>query len=250
MRPNACAPGSGKKRWPRRKGAPLRNAFSFRALIVVFGLVAFVFPVALVAQAGLVGRLNATLGQIALIRQSQLLAASLERALCASEGKPANALRHTCQTSIIRDELITSLSFDLTEGELFSLVYDAQGVVDRPDHGRRAQDIEATVKEAVLEYGRAYEEMRERFNQALTDVSAAKDKASKAGDVSSALSLIDNELKGSPDSVSEKLLAAREMLTERRLKLNEVNSLAEEERALLAARSGVGGSESQSQRIR
>jgi len=58
----------------------LRTLFSFRALIVVFGLVALAFPVALVAQAGLVGHLNATLGQIALIRQSQLLADSLARA--------------------------------------------------------------------------------------------------------------------------------------------------------------------------
>lgn len=177
-------------------------------------------------------------------------AALIERALCAPDGKPANALRHTCQTSIIRDELITSLSFDLTEGELFSLVYDAQGAVDRPDHGHRAQDIEARVKEAVLEYGRAYEEMRERFNQALSDVSAAKDRASKAGDVRSALSLIDSELKGSPALVSERLLAAREMLTERRLKLNAVDALAEEERALLTARSGIGGSDFRSQKSR
>ncbi len=57
----------------------MRSLVSFRALIVVFGLVALAFPVALAVQAQLIGRLNATLGQIALIRQSQLLAGSIER---------------------------------------------------------------------------------------------------------------------------------------------------------------------------
>ena len=71
---------------------------------------------------------------------------AIEAALCTSNGKPANALRHMCQTSIIRDELITSLSFDLSEGERFSLVYDAQGVVDGPDYTRRAQDIQSVIQ--------------------------------------------------------------------------------------------------------
>jgi chromosome segregation protein len=173
---------------------------------------------------------------------------SIEGALCASNGKPANALRHTCQTSIIRDELITSLSFDLTEGERFSLVYDAQGVIDRPDYGRRAQDIQAAVKRAADEYERAYHEMRDRLNQSLTDVAAAKDKVSKAGDVGAALSLLDSELKGAFESVAEKLAAARKVLTERRLRLNAVIPLAEEERALLAAQNAINGSEFRSEK--
>jgi chromosome segregation protein len=175
---------------------------------------------------------------------------SIEGALCASHGKPANALRHACQTSILRDELITSLSFDLTEGERFSLVYDAQGVIGRPEYGRRAQDIQANVKRAFEECERTYNEMRDQLNQSLTDVAVAKDGASKVGDVGAALSLIDSELGNATESVAEKLAAARRVLTERRLRLNDVSTLAEEERALVAAQSAINGSEFRSQKTK
>jgi chromosome segregation protein len=168
---------------------------------------------------------------------------AIEKALCESNGKPTGALRHMCQTSIIRDELITSLSFDLTEGERFAFVYDAQGVVDRPDYGRRAQEIQATLKSNMEQFERAYSEVRDRLNQAVTELAEAKDRASKAGDVGASLRLIDGELTGAPESITEKVAAARKMLTDRRLKLNAVIPLAEEERAILSARNAINGPE-------
>lgn len=169
---------------------------------------------------------------------------TIETALCASSGKPANALRHICQTSIIRDELITSLSFDLTEGERFSLVYDAQGVVDRPDSARRSQDIQSAIKRTFEDSERTYNDARLRLNQSLTDLATAKDRASKAGDHGAAFSLIDGELKTGGGSVAAKLTAARTMLTERRLRLSAISRFADEERSLLAARAALGGSDS------
>jgi chromosome segregation protein len=171
--------------------------------------------------------------------------AVIEATLCASNGKPANALRHICQTSIIRDELITSLSFDLTEGERFSLVYDAQGVVDRPDYGRRAQEILLAVRKASDDYERSYNEIRSRLNQCLTDVAEVRDRVTKAGDTGASLSVINRELQSAGASVATNVALARTTLTARRLRLNAIAPLAEEERALLDAQSSVSGPEYQ-----
>ena len=55
----------------------LRTLFSLRALILVFGLVAVVLPIALVGQLGIVRTLNAINGDVAQIRQGQLSAATV-----------------------------------------------------------------------------------------------------------------------------------------------------------------------------
>lgn len=170
----------------------------------------------------------------------------LERALCTPSGKPENALRHMCQTSIIRDELITSLSFDLTEGERFALVYDAQGSIDSSDHGRRAQEILAVAKRTVDDCQRAYDEGRARLSQSLADLASSKDRASKAGDITAALSLLDAELPAIGDSAAGKLAAARKMLTDRRLRLGTLTRLGEDERSLLAEAAALNTAEFQS----
>lgn len=175
---------------------------------------------------------------------------AIEATLCTPIGKPADALRHLCQTSIIRDELITSLSFDLSEGDRFSLVYDAQGVVGGPDYERRAQDIQTAVKQTAKDCERVYSESRARLNQSLAELATAKDRASKAGDAGSALALIDGELKGAPEAIAAKLTAARSALTERRLRLSSVGRLAEEERSFLTAREAAERSSPESLRVK
>jgi CHASE3 domain sensor protein len=55
----------------------LRTLFSFRGLILVFGLVAVVLPIALVGQLGIVRTLNAINQDVAQIRQGQLSTASV-----------------------------------------------------------------------------------------------------------------------------------------------------------------------------
>jgi CHASE3 domain sensor protein len=55
----------------------LRTLFSFRGLILVFGLVAVVLPIALVGQLGIVRTLNAINQDVAQIRQGQLSTAAV-----------------------------------------------------------------------------------------------------------------------------------------------------------------------------
>jgi chromosome segregation protein len=172
----------------------------------------------------------------------------IERTLCTPDGKPENALRHMCQTSIIRDELITALSFDLTEGERFALVYDAQGSIDNSDHGRRAQEILVVAKRTADDSQRAYDDARDRLSQSLADLATAKDRASKAGDITAALSLLDAELPGIGDSAASKLAAARKTLTDRRIRLGTLTRLGEDERSLLADRAALNTAELQSRK--
>ncbi|HWT06869.1 MAG TPA: CHASE3 domain-containing protein, partial [Xanthomonadales bacterium] len=55
----------------------LRTLFSFRGLILVFGLVAVGLPIALVGQLGIVRTLNAINQDVAQIRQGQLSTAAV-----------------------------------------------------------------------------------------------------------------------------------------------------------------------------
>jgi chromosome segregation protein len=171
----------------------------------------------------------------------------IEQLLCAPSGKPANAVKHLCQTSIIRDELITAQSFDLSEGERFSLVYDAQGSVDPSDYGQRAQEVKAVVEKAYRDHEGRYSSARDTLNQCLAELAAAKDRVGKTGDVSAALALIDREITTNPDALSAKISEARRVLTERRLHLNTLNSFAEEERSLMTEQDAVRGPDFQAQ---
>lgn len=174
----------------------------------------------------------------------------IEAALCVSAGKPPNALRHMCQTSIIRDELITSLSFDLTESERFALVYAAQGVIGGPDYVSKAQEIQTTVKDATSEAERKYNDARARLNQALTDLAIVKDEASKVGDVGAALALIEREIGSDSAQIADRVARARSRLTERRVRLNAISRVTEEVRAVAEARAQLVSDEFKDEKTR
>jgi len=62
----------------------------------------------------------------------------IESVLCVAGSRPEAALQQICRTSILRDELISELSLDLTDSERAELVHAAIGDPSDADYGARA----------------------------------------------------------------------------------------------------------------
>ncbi len=174
----------------------------------------------------------------------------IEAALCVAGAKPDKALRQICRTSIIRDEWIAALSLDLTATERFELVRAALGAVESADYSRKSRDVLSVAdnhqSKAEGEYGRA----QLRLNQALTDLAEMRDIAVKSGDVANALETIDSEIGGpSSTEVAQRISAAREQLTRRRVRLGEMANAIEEAREIAAWRAEIDSPEFQTRKV-
>lgn len=117
----------------------------------------------------------------------------IQKALCSEPG-PENALQQLAKTSIIRDELISALSLDLSETERFELVRSALGVVEGKELADKAKRVISAVDDTHARNVKAYDDVHEALSQQIARQSEAKAKMQRADDVSSALELIASEL--------------------------------------------------------
>jgi len=150
----------------------------------------------------------------------------IEAVLCRA-AKPDQALRQLCRTSIIRDELIAALSVDLSETERFDLVRTALGAIEASGYASKAKEVVAAAESTLQQAQRRFEEDKMLLNAELIQLSQSRDRASKAGDVSAAISLINSLLGPRPGGLVEQIAAARERLARGR---THIATLAEEAR--------------------
>lgn len=156
----------------------------------------------------------------------------IEQAFCIANAKPLDALIQLCKTSIIRDELIATLSLDLTERERFELVRSALGAIEGPDYTSKAEEVLKGAKAILETYESQYEETRNRLNITLTELTEMRDLASNAADISEALITIESELSESGNDLSQKIIDARSQLTLRRMHLNAMSRAIAEAREI------------------
>lgn len=171
---------------------------------------------------------------------SSLSPEQIEDVLCEQGAKPDNALQQICRTSIIRDELIPTLSLDLTETERFDLVRAALGGIEGPDYASKAKEVASVTEGAQGRAEKDYEDARHRLNQALTELAEARDMALRAGDIASAIATVDSEVNVAPPSLAERIELARARLTQRRVRLNAMASAIQEAREIASLRSEIG----------
>ncbi len=116
------------------------------------------------------------------LRRSRLLDADpqelslLQDSLCEAETAPESPLRQLCTTSIIRDELIATLSLDLKDTDRYSLLRDAIGATDADVWIERAQSLLNLAKRRVETAKREVEEATregERAAHRLDEIRAA-----------------------------------------------------------------------------
>jgi len=120
----------------------------------------------------------------------------IESVLCVAGSRPEAALQQICRTSILRDELISELSLDLTDSERAELVHAAIGDPSDADYGARAAAVLSAAQKRGGAADRDYNEVRQRLNSLIADRAIALDAALTMGDIAGATALLDSEFSG------------------------------------------------------
>jgi chromosome segregation protein len=142
------------------------------------------------------------------------------------------------RTSLIRDETIAALSFDLSEQARFTAVRAALGAGEVADVGARlraiTQQAEISKEEQVTRHTKAHEEL----GRALTALTEARSAAGGQNDVAAAEKLIQTRLDKTGSGKSH-TVAGRQLINEHRQRISAIkNALADGER-LQAERSKI-----------
>jgi chromosome segregation protein len=151
---------------------------------------------------------------------------AIETLLCGN-GKPDDALTQLCKTSIIRDEWIAALSVDLKDTDRFDLVRSALGPAEGADLLTKAKGVITACDARLKQVEGQYANVRNQLALLLSQAAELRDTINKAGDLSSALMIIESEVPDAPTETVERLEAARAFLAKRRRDLGAMHEAAD-----------------------
>ena len=148
--------------------------------------------------------------------------------LFVSDFSPEDALSRLCQTAIIRDELITGLSLDLSETARFDFVRSALGAIGGEEYTSRSKSIIIAAQELHQAANSRLQESRSQANEVFSQLTWTREKTSHSGDVSNALEFVRSNISlRLPDEMGEQIAAIREYRNDRQERLNEILQMAE-----------------------
>lgn len=173
--------------------------------------------------------------------------AEIHAALC-GELAPDDAIRQLTRTSIIRDELIATLSLDLTETERFDFVRSALGALEGSEASGRAKEVVTAAEAAHSKDEAAYEAARSRLADRLTQQSETQAALSRSGDVSAALEVIAAAAPDAPPELTGKLTASRSALANGRARLGRMSEALQLGREIEAAQAAYNAPEAVARR--
>jgi chromosome segregation protein len=142
----------------------------------------------------------------------------IQAVLCSGPA-PDDALRQLTRTSIIRDEWIAALSLDLSETERFDLVRSALGALEGSDAAAKAKEVVSAADAAHNRNETAYEAVRVRLGERLTQQSEIQASFSRSGDIAAALITVANAVPDAPEEMITRLEAARGALADGRARI-------------------------------
>lgn len=171
----------------------------------------------------------------------------IEAALCRN-GRPDDALRQLCRTSIIRDEWIAALSVDLSETERFELVRGALGLGQGSDFGAKAKAVLKAADATYASRKAAYAEVRDQLTRILTQLAEAKDAIVRAGDVSEAMQTLVVATPNAPQDLVGRLAAGRAALATGRAQLGAIGEAIFQGREVLSLRRALESPEAVAKR--
>lgn len=157
----------------------------------------------------------------------------IQRRLCFGP-VPEDALRQLCKTSIIRDEWIAALSLDLTEVQRFELVRTALGSVDGPDFTAKSKAVLSAAESLLARSEEVYEGQRTMLTSMLAQLSQSAEAATRAADVSKAMTVLDRVVASTDGPLAQRLELARRQLPDRRHRLQAIGEAAFQARELEA----------------
>lgn len=115
---------------------------------------------------------------------------SLQTRLCVGDGYPDSWAETLMQTTLIRDETLSSLSLDLPEQARFAAVRAAIGGLAGPDHSERTGEILRNANAIREEQRNKLEQIESELGRALSALTEARSIADKQADVTEAERLI------------------------------------------------------------
>ena len=157
-------------------------------------------------------------------------ASEIARRLSKNGNTARTSVETLLSTTLIRDELIASLSLDLPEQTRFSLVRDAIGHLVGPDYSERAATIVTAANSAKSRQEGRVKELQTELGSLLGQLTEARSATERAVDISEALRFIESQNISLPMDMAERLVALRRIVADRK------TAMAEIERARALAR--------------
>lgn len=127
------------------------------------------------------------------------------------------------QTTLIRDELIASLSMDLPEQARFAAVRTAIGSMTGPDYSERTEEILGAANNARNRQEQRIKELQADLGRTLGELTEARSAAERSTDVSEALQIIDSLSVPLPSGLVERVEAIRKVMTEKKVALQQID---------------------------
>jgi DNA repair exonuclease SbcCD ATPase subunit len=144
-----------------------------------------------------------------------------------------------CRSSIIRDELITALSWDQTDTARFEFVRAALGARPPVEAGRTLPDAIKAAQKSLSDTEREAELVGARLRAALADLSESSALAERATDLRDAVAALQAVVGSQVSEVSQLLAAGRRYISERRSALQAVSTFELDLAALYELRARV-----------
>ena len=146
----------------------------------------------------------------------------ISKRLCESN-EPVTAAT-LMQTTLIRDELIASLSLDLAGQARFAAVRAAIGGISSPDYSARTRKIyDAAVSAKNSQQGRV-KDSQDELGRALSALTEARSAAERSSNVSDALQMLDSLGVSLPTTLAERVESVRNLIVEKRTSLQAIEA--------------------------
>jgi len=163
---------------------------------------------------------------------------NLEKLLC-SGPSPKESLQQLCQTSFIRDEMITRWSLDLPETERFNFVREAIGIVDFSFVEDKIKEIINILNQQKSDREREYAEARARVSDVTSNLSEMRSGALLLEDIALAEKELRTSLNKWSGDIPSLLGEARESISGMKIRIGKVTSLLNALRDLLKRKSDI-----------
>jgi chromosome segregation protein len=145
--------------------------------------------------------------------------------LCSQRSAHKASVATLLQTTLIRDEFIAGLSLDLPEQTRFTLVREAIGSMLGPDYSARTAAIVTAADTAKKRQDDRIKEIQNELGRTLGELTDARSLAERSVDLSEALKIIESLPIPVPAGLAEKVETIQRVIAERRLVLQQLDSV-------------------------
>jgi len=157
----------------------------------------------------------------------------IHKLLCNNLMAPADAIGHLCRTAIIRDELISDLSLDLSETERFNFVRSNIGIYDLSLIERTIEKTIANIRNDLSNLERNYIELRTILSRKISELSDVKAQIPKRQDTEDSEKELRRLLNPPIAAYSELLAEAQAAIPKLRVEISAMTEMALDAEKLL-----------------